>query len=164
LRAGIALSILDKEKTVSFDLTKEAAPIDGSRGKITVTQIPAANGITMLRISSAAADNPPVAAAVAAVARPLYVTIRVFDKDGKVVANTLASLSNVPQIGMSVQAAAGPPTKVEIAWPEKTRDVVLPVELKDIDVPAPVPVVQPIVRPLPAVVPVPPIKPLVLPN
>jgi hypothetical protein len=162
LRAGIALALVEKEKTVSIDLTKDPVPIDGPRGKITVEPIAAANGNMMLRISPAtAADNAPAASAVT---RSVYVTIRVFDKDDKVVQTILTTLGGVTQIGMAVQAAAGQPTKVEISWPEKTRDMVLPVELRDIDVPAPVPVLQPIVRPLPAVVPVPPIKPLVLPD
>ena len=161
LRASIALSLLEKETTVAIDLSKEAAPIDGPHGKITVEQIPAANGTFMLRItaSTAAANSPPVST----LARSLPLTIRVLDKDGKVLQNTLAiqsTFSGVTQIGMPAQVAAGSPSKVELTWPDKTRDMVLHVELQDIEIPAALPVVQP----LPGVLPIPAIKPLVLPQ
>ena len=151
LRAGVALSLLEKEKTVSIDLTKEAAPIDGPRGQITVALIPGANGTSLLRITC-----PPAAGAnplpLSTVNRTLPLTIRVFDKDGKGMQSALTSLGIMAQLSSSVQAANGPPSKVELTWPEKMRDMVLPVELNDIEVPALVPAVRPIARALPAVV------------
>ena len=159
LRAGIALSLLEKEKTVSIDLTKEAAPIDGPRGQITVALIPGANGTSLLRITC-----PPTAGAnplpLSGVNRTIPLTIRVFDKDGKGMQSTLASLGTMAKLSISVQAANGPPSKVELTWPEKTRDMVLPVELKDIEVPAAPPGVQ--IQP--GVIPVPAIKALVVPQ
>jgi hypothetical protein len=54
---------------------------------------------------------------------------------------------------------------VELSWPEKIRDIVLPVELKDLEIPVAAarfvqPAQPPIVRPLPPVVPAPAIQAL----
>ncbi len=129
MRASIALSILEKEQTLTIDLTKETGPIDTARGQINI--IKNAAGDMTLRLSPAAnAANPPVEAA--SIVRTKPINIRVLDQDGKVV----TSGSYYGTVTMTLRTPNGAPSKVELSWPDKTREIVLPVEYTDLEVPA----------------------------
>jgi len=142
LRAGMALSLVDKEQTVTLDLTKDVDPVDCARGHFTVDKNAAGN-MTLHVTPSANAVNPPITpVGMSTVARSFPMTIRVLDKDGKQVQASYLSAAT-----FTMALAAGS-SRVEVIWTEKTRDMVVPVEYKDLEVPAGA-AIPAVMRPLP---------------
>jgi hypothetical protein len=126
LRAAVDLTVLEKETVLTVDLTKRLAPIETSRGTLTVEQNAA--GALTFRFGGPGVATP---------SSTRYTTIRFLDQEG----NTLStSYTTSTQITIGVNAANRKPSKVELSWPESTRPFTLPVELHDIPLPASTPV------------------------
>ena len=134
LRGAAAVALLEKERTIVFDLTKpHIPPVSTERGLLSVEQD--ANGAWTFR-SQPDGDGPPVAAVAGT--PPGTTVIRQLDANGSTISTSYVSVSSGSPLTLSLaRGAAAPPAKVEVTWPEKTRDYVLPFNLKDVELAAP---------------------------
>lgn len=123
LHASILLRVLEQEQTVTLDLSKDIAPLQISRGTLSVERQPGADPILHL--------DPPasnVAPAIASGSPQQFLTIRTFDSAGKPMGTSLTAGARVTIILRGVGATG----RVELSWPDKTRNVTLPVEWSDL--------------------------------
>ena len=127
-RAKASFSVLTSEKQIVLDFANlPNKPIETSRGDLTVEQA-GAGGNVMLRFLPVAGANGAV------INRPLPMMMMLMTKDGRTVSTTTTTGA---QLGISGAAitAAGDGAKATLSWVESARDCVLPIELKDIEVP-----------------------------
>lgn len=131
LRGHVTLSLLEKERILTLDLTKDVAPIDTPSGRITVEKKLA--GHFLFHFTPAA---PPANAAnsPAPADYGLGKFMRVMDRDGNELHKAFAVGS---QITLIAYAHQGAPAKAEFFWPEKSRALTLPVTFQDLELPAP---------------------------
>ncbi|HEY4330556.1 MAG TPA: hypothetical protein VGN88_12525 [Phycisphaerae bacterium] len=124
LRGTIAVSVVAKEKIVTRDLTKEIAPVDTPRGRITIQKTSDNN-----LIARYVYDNVDGSRTNASVF-PATVILRAFDKNGE-----LARTTDKGQGGMVIESVNAPLASIRLSWTEKTLPFILPVEFKNVELP-----------------------------
>ena len=138
LRASIPMSILESERTYIIDLNKpDNAAIDSPRGKITVEKN--ARGEPVLKIASPSAPGSPSTS----VSLGSVLSVRVLDKSGaqfRSISTTASEIALPPLSTAPARGGEGPPVvreaaTAEITMTEKVREFILPVELKNFELP-----------------------------
>ncbi len=134
LRGSVTVTVAESEHFVNIDLTKELKPVVTPWGKFTVEK--AFNGD--LTVSMASAGGADAAGGTATEpGYPARLVLRVLDDQGNTIVpawSTITATTRVP-VDTPIAARGRPAAALEIAVPGKTREVRLPVVVKDLEVP-----------------------------
>ena len=133
-RGSMVVSVMEKEESVSLDLSKEVTPIETSRGTFAVIKN-GIGGMTILHLDAAGSAG----ASSGSDMQRRYLTVRFLDADGKDLDTAQTMMDQTFNLQINARAS-----QVKVSWPGKVRDVVIPVEGKDLPVPPPAP--RPIVH------------------
>ncbi len=135
LRGSVAVTVAESEDFVRIDLTKEPKPVTTPWGRFTV-EWGGANDLTVTAEPARGVDAPGGTTTGAAYASRLVLCV--LDKGGNAIVGGWGMVTTTSRIPLNTPRAAamGPAAVLEIGIPGKTREVRLPVLVKDLEVPA----------------------------
>jgi hypothetical protein len=129
MRGTISVAVLQSERKIAIDLNHlPEKPIETARGPLTFESV---NGSVVLTLGDQSAA--PIPAAVGAPRPMLTITAR--NADGTASASSTTSATSI-NLSTMIRALGANPT-VEISFVESAREYTLPIDIKDIPLPAP---------------------------